>query len=122
MTRADPSRTLNGKHDSRCVTCGLSVYGLWVDDAPPPVGCSDGYDAEPWRCSAVYNNFVAVVIKLDHTKAPISDVGKALMARLGPKADELIAHIRSGATPEEWHSKCGTRRRELPGYVASAAQ
>lgn len=40
--------TLHG-HSTRCGLCQLRVYGLWVSEEPPPIGCSDGLDASP-RC------------------------------------------------------------------------
>lgn len=107
---SDKDRTINGKFDARCVVCGMAVYRLWVDSEPPPPGCSDGLDSEPWRCSAVYNRLVSIVIAQDHLKKPIGEASERLLQTLGVKGEELLAHIRSGSSPESWEKLHGKRR------------
>lgn len=108
-------RTLNDKFDSRCVSCGFAAYCLWVASEPPPPGCPEGHDGEIHLCPLVYTNFTAITLKLDGLiRGEISPQGRALKERLGLKAEELIAHIRSGKSPDEWRRKHGRKKNNLP--------
>lgn len=98
-------RTIGGKHDARCKVCMKAVYRLWVTDEPPPAGCSEGHDAEPWRCGSVYMGLVSIVIRHDHMNKPLVPEQEYLLSLLGPKADEIMADIRAQVWPPRYQSK-----------------
>ena len=98
-------RTLNGKFDARCKVCFRAVYRLWVTDETPPSGCDEGHDSEPWRCGAVYNSLVSIVIRLDHMDKTLTEDQEYLLALLGSKADEIMADIRAHRWPPRYQSK-----------------
>lgn len=92
--------TLNGKHDSRCGLCGLSVYCLWVSDESPPSGCSDGLDQTPWRCSHVLSSLTMAVARIDHMGGELLPHHKQIIALVGKeRADEIMAHVREHRRP-----------------------
>jgi hypothetical protein len=91
------ARTLNGLFDARCQHCLRAVYRLCKER--PPKGCAEGHDDDISKCGAVYNALVGIVIRQDHLKQPLVEEQTFLLAQLGPKADELLAHIRSGKEP-----------------------
>ena len=89
-------RTLNGKFDARCKRCFKAVYRFWVDDRPPPSGCTEGHDDEIAMCGAVWNALVSVVIAQDHLRRDLAPEEAFLLAELGDKANALMADIRAG--------------------------
>lgn len=98
-------RTINGKFDARCKVCFGAVYRLWVTDEPPPAGCTEGHDQEPWKCGSIYNRLVSIVIRLDHMNGTLTEEQDYLVKMLGPKADEIMADIRANKWPPRYRSK-----------------
>lgn len=100
-------KTLSGKFSSICRVCLCEPYCLWVDKSPPPNTCGEGHDDEPWKCGFVYNRLVAIVVNADHGNPPreVPAQHQHLLDILGPKADEIMAHIRSGGSPPHHRPK-----------------
>lgn len=93
----DRFKTLNGKFSAVCGSCLRIVYGLWVDDKPPPLGCCEGHDDAIWKCGHVYTAVVAIVIGIDHFDRAPDERQEALLKVLGEKrVGDMMAHIRSG--------------------------
>ena len=100
MADRDRTKTLNGKFSSLCHTCGRIVYQLWVSDEAPPWGCTEGHDSEPWKCGAVYNTLVGIVIGQDHFSREPDERQRAVIQLIGEKrATEMMAGIRAGKSP-----------------------
>lgn len=98
-------RTLNRKFDARCRICRAAVYQLWVTDEPPPAGCCEGRDQEPWRCGTVYTRLVSIVIKLDHMDGTLTPDQEYLLKLLGPKAEQIMTDIRAQKWPPRYTSE-----------------
>ena len=83
-----------------CALCSLRVYGLWVANEPHPVGCSDGLDATPDRCSHVLASIALGVIRVDYLGADLLPHHLHLKALIGAdRYAEIEAHVRAHHIP-----------------------
>lgn len=86
--------TMHG-HSTRCGLCSLAVYGLWVSEEAPPVGCSDGLDAAPWTCSHVLNSIAMGVIRVDHMGGELLPHHRLIEKLIGAQRfAAIIEHVR----------------------------
>lgn len=101
-------------HSTRCGLCSLSVYGLWVSEESPPVGCSDGLDDAPWTCSHVLASITLGVARVDHMGGdwlPHHDIIRKVIGN--KRFDEIVAYARAHhAAP-----KAGKRREPTYGVA-----
>jgi hypothetical protein len=87
-------------HDPHCGLCALRVYGLWVAEEPPPLGCSDGLDATPWRCGHVLNAVAMSVIRTDYLNGELQPHHEHIRHLIGPERfAEISAHVRAHKKP-----------------------
>jgi hypothetical protein len=108
----DRFKTPNGKYSSLCSSCLRIVYNMWLSDDPPPMGCQAGHDAEIWKCPTVYNALVAIVIGLDHSNRKPDERQQWLLDQLGTeRAEQMMAHIRSGKEPPTYRMKKPSNER-----------